>query len=156
MRFVDEAEIRVEAGAGGDGCLSFRREKYVPKGGPDGGDGGDGGSVYLVADRNSNTLVDFRYQRIWRAKRGENGRGSNCTGHKGADVHIRVPVGTQVIDVDTEELLGDLVHDGQRLLIAVGGTHGLGNARFKSSTNQAPRQTTPGEPGESRNLRLEL
>jgi GTP-binding protein len=156
MRFVDEAEIRVEAGDGGDGCLSFRREKYVPKGGPDGGDGGDGGSVYLVADRNSNTLVDFRYRRLWRAKRGENGRGSNCTGHQGADVTIRVPVGTQVFDTDTDELLGDLVGDGQRLLVAVGGEHGLGNARFKSSTNQAPRRTTPGAPGEGRNLRLEL
>lgn len=156
MKFVDEATIRVEAGKGGNGCLSFRREKYIPKGGPDGGDGGDGGSVYLLADANINTLVDFRYVRSWRAQSGEPGRGANCTGRSGEDRVIPVPVGTQVFDVDTGELIGDLVAAEQRLLVAQGGYHGLGNTRFKSSTNRAPRQTTPGTAGEVRNLRLEL
>ena len=156
MKFVDEATIRVEAGKGGNGCLSFRREKYIPKGGPDGGDGGDGGSVYLLADANINTLVDFRYVRSWRAQSGEPGRGANCTGRSGEDRVIPVPVGTQVFDVDTGELIGDLVAAEQRLLVAQGGYHGLGNTRFKSSTNRAPRQTTSGTPGEVRNLRLEL
>ncbi len=156
MKFVDEATISVAAGKGGNGCLSFRREKYIPKGGPDGGDGGDGGSVILEADEAINTLIDFRYQRNYRAKSGESGRGRNCTGAKGDDLRLKVPVGTTVVDVDTEEVLGDLTHAGQELVVAQGGFHGLGNTRFKSSTNRAPRQTTPGSEGESRNLRLEL
>jgi GTP-binding protein len=156
MKFVDEATIKVEAGDGGNGCVSFRREKFIPFGGPNGGDGGDGGSIYLVADVNLNTLVDFRYQRLFRAERGQNGMGSECTGKSGADLAIAVPVGTVVHDVNTEELLGDLVADGQRLLVARGGFHGLGNTRFKSSTNRTPRQSTNGTPGEQRELRLEL
>ncbi len=156
MKFVDEASIRVEAGDGGSGCVGFRREKYIPFGGPDGGDGGDGGSVYLEADSGLNTLVDFRHERRYRAQRGENGRGSNCTGKKGEDCTVRVPVGTLVYEQDTGELMGDLVAPGQRLLVAQGGRHGLGNTHFKSSTNRAPRQSTPGTPGEQRNLHLEL
>lgn len=156
MKFVDEASIRVEAGDGGSGCVGFRREKYIPFGGPDGGDGGDGGSVYLEADSGLNTLVDFRHERRYRAQRGENGRGSNCTGKKGEDCTVRVPVGTLVYEQDTGELMGDLVEPGQRLLVAQGGRHGLGNTHFKSSTNRAPRQSTPGTPGEARQLRLEL
>ncbi len=156
MRFVDEAEVRVEGGDGGDGCVSFRREKFIPFGGPNGGDGGDGGSVYLVADAGLNTLVDFRYQRAYRAERGQNGMGSNCTGRGGKDLRIRVPVGTMVFDGDTEEAMGDLVAPGAAVLVARGGVHGLGNTRFKSSTNQAPRQFTPGTPGDRRRLRLEL
>ncbi|MGA7802806.1 MAG: Obg family GTPase CgtA, partial [Gammaproteobacteria bacterium] len=155
-KFVDEASIRVEAGDGGSGCVSFRREKYIPFGGPDGGDGGDGGSVYLEADSGLNTLVDFRHERRYRARRGENGRGSNCTGKKGEDCTVRVPVGTLVYEQDTGELMGDLVSPGQRLLVARGGRHGIGNTHFKSSTNRAPRQSTPGTPGEQRNLHLEL
>jgi GTP-binding protein len=156
MKFVDEASIHVAAGNGGNGCLSFRREKFIPRGGPDGGDGGDGGSVYFQADEGLNTLVDFRHQRRVRAERGEDGRGRLCTGKSGADLTVQVPVGTLVYHRDTEELIGDLSHHGQRLLVARGGSHGLGNARFKSSTNRAPRQTTPGRPGEERELRLEL
>jgi len=156
MKFVDEATISVSAGAGGSGCVGFRREKFVPFGGPDGGDGGDGGSVYLIAESSLNTLVDFRYQRRYQAQRGENGRGGNCTGKGAEDLEIPVPVGTLVYEKDTEELIGDLVKPGQRLLVARGGWHGLGNARFKSSTNRAPRQFTKGTPGESRNLFLEL
>ncbi len=156
MKFVDEATISVFAGKGGNGCLSFRREKYIPKGGPDGGDGGDGGSVILQADDAINTLIDYRYQRQYRAKSGESGRGRNCTGAKGEDMVLQVPVGTSVVDIDTEEVLGDLTEVGQTLVVAQGGFHGLGNTRFKSSTNRAPRQTTPGSEGESRNLRLEL
>lgn len=156
MKFVDEAEIRVEAGDGGNGCVGFRREKYVPFGGPDGGDGGDGGSVYLVASSNLNTLVDFRYHRVFRAERGQNGMGGNCTGRAGADCIIQVPTGTQISDAETGEKLGDLVEEGQTLLVARGGWHGLGNARFKSSVNRAPRQSTPGKPGEKRSLHLEL
>ncbi len=156
MKFVDEAFIRVQAGDGGNGCVSFRREKYIPFGGPDGGDGGDGGSVYFVADENLNTLIDFRYERDYRAKRGENGSGGNCTGKSGEDLYIRVPVGTTVIDQDTEEVIGDLVAAGQVLMVAKGGWHGLGNTRFKSSTNRAPRKATPGTPGEVRRLHLEL
>jgi GTP-binding protein len=156
MKFVDEATIQVKAGDGGNGCVSFRREKYIPFGGPDGGDGGDGGSVYLVADESVNTLVDFRYQRKYKAERGENGSGRNCTGKQGEDEVIRVPVGTMVYDAETEELIGDLVEAGQRLLVAQGGFHGLGNTRYKSSTNRAPRQSKPGTPGEQRELRLEL
>jgi GTP-binding protein len=156
MKFVDEASIDVKAGDGGNGCVSFRREKYIPFGGPDGGDGGDGGSVYLVADAGLNTLADFRFQRRFEAQRGENGRGRNCTGKHGDDREVRVPVGTLVYADDTDELLGDLVEDGQRLLVARGGFHGLGNVRYKSSTNRAPRQSKPGTPGEQRRLRLEL
>ncbi len=156
MKFVDEATIDVKAGDGGNGCVSFRREKYIPFGGPDGGDGGDGGSVYLVADSNLNTLADFRFERRFQAQRGENGRGRNCTGKSGADREVRVPVGTLVYQDDTDELMGDLVEDGQRLLVARGGFHGLGNLRYKSSTNRAPRQSKPGTPGEQRSLRLEL
>ncbi len=156
MKFVDEAEIRVEAGDGGNGIISFRREKYVPKGGPDGGDGGDGGHVYLVADENLNTLIDYRFERFHRAERGQNGQRTNCTGKAGADLELPVPVGTRATDADTHELLGDLTRHGQRLLVAKGGFHGLGNARFKSSTNRAPRQKSNGTPGDIRNLKLEL
>lgn len=156
MKFVDEVSIRVEAGKGGNGCVSFRREKYIPFGGPDGGDGGDGGSVYLVADANLNTLVDLRYESRFKAENGEAGRGRNMTGKSGADLEIRVPVGTIVHDEDTEEVLGDLTEEGQRLKVAQGGFHGIGNTRFKSSVNRAPRQSTPGTPGEERTLRLEL
>lgn len=156
MKFVDEAPIFVAAGNGGNGCLSFWREKFVAKGGPDGGDGGDGGSVYLEADDNLNTLVDYRYQPKYRAEHGASGRGGNCTGAKGADLVLKVPVGTTAIDIDTEEVLGDLRKAGDRLLVAKGGWHGLGNTRFKSSVNRAPRQTSPGKPGEQRNLKLEL
>lgn len=156
MKFVDEAAISVEAGKGGNGCLSFRREKYIPKGGPDGGDGGDGGSVILEANDGLNTLIDYRFVRQYRAQSGEGGKGRNCTGAKGEDLILGVPVGTSVFDVDTEEVLGDLTQIGQQLVVAQGGWHGLGNTRFKSSTNRAPRQTTPGKPGEKRNIRLEL
>ncbi len=156
MRFVDEAIIRVEAGRGGHGCMSFRREKFIPYGGPDGGDGGDGATVYLVADPALTTLVDFRYKRLFRAQRGQDGMGANCTGRSGTDLEIRVPVGTVVTDAGTEEILGDLVEPGQRLKVAHGGRHGLGNTRFKSSTNRAPRRTTQGTEGEARDLRLEL
>ena len=156
MKFVDEASITVQAGKGGDGCLSFRREKYIAKGGPDGGDGGDGGSVHLEADAAGNTLVDFRYQRLYQAGNGEAGGGRNCTGKGGADLVLKVPVGTTVQEEDSGETLGDLARAGQRLRVAGGGAHGLGNTRFKSSTNRAPRRTTPGAPGERRNLRLEL
>ena len=156
MKFVDEATIKVEAGRGGNGCLSFRREKYIEKGGPDGGDGGDGGSIYLVADDALNTLVDFRFQPNYRAEKGEHGKGSDRTGAGGKDLHVRVPLGTSVYDDETEAYLGDVSEAGDVLLVARGGKHGLGNVRFKSSTNRAPRQTTPGEPGELRQLRLEL
>ena len=156
MKFVDEATIRVEAGRGGNGCVSFRREKFVPRGGPDGGDGGDGGSIYLQADADLNTLVDFRFQRAYRAESGQAGGGRNCTGKSGEDRYVRVPVGTIVEDIDTGETLGDLVGDGQVLCVAQGGFHGIGNTRFKSSTNRAPRQSTPGTEGEARRLRLEL
>ncbi|MCL1138714.1 Obg family GTPase CgtA [Shewanella pneumatophori] len=156
MKFVDEAIIRVEAGNGGSGCVSFRREKYVPDGGPDGGDGGDGGSVYLQADENLNTLITYQFERFHIAERGKNGRGRDCTGHGGADLILKVPVGTRAIDNDTEESLGDLTTHGQKLLVAKGGFHGLGNTRFKSSTNRAPRQKTLGTDGEVRSLKLEL
>ena len=156
MKFVDEVTIRVEAGDGGDGCVSFRREKYVPLGGPDGGDGGDGGSIYLQADAELNTLADYRYTRLFRAEHGQKGMGANCTGRGGADLTVIVPVGTVAHDAVTGELIGDLVEPGQRLLVARGGFHGLGNTRYKSSTNRAPRQSKPGTPGEARNLRLEL
>ena len=156
MKFVDEAEINVSAGDGGNGCLSFRREKYIPRGGPDGGDGGRGGDVYLVGSSSLNTLVDFRYTRSYRAKNGEKGRGANCTGAGADDLYIRVPVGTMVRDSGTGELIGDVISDGFVLLVAKGGQGGLGNTRFKSSTNRAPTKTIPGRPGEERGLLLEL
>jgi GTP-binding protein len=156
MKFVDEAFIRVEAGDGGSGCVSFRREKYIPKGGPNGGDGGDGGSVYLQADSNLNTLVDLRDQRVHRAERGQNGMGREMTGRSGADLVIRVPVGTRVWERESGAPIGDLLAAGQRLLVARGGFHGIGNARFKSSVNRSPRQFTPGSAGERRDLHLEL
>ncbi len=156
MKFVDEVEIRAEAGDGGSGVVSFRREKYVPEGGPDGGDGGDGGSVYLQADENLNTLIDYQFERFHKAERGANGQGKNCTGKGGEDLTLKVPVGTRITDVDTDEALGDLTQHGQKIMVAKGGFHGLGNTRFKSSTNRAPRQKTLGTPGEIRNLKLEL
>lgn len=156
MNFVDEASVKIEAGKGGNGCLSFRREKYIERGGPDGGDGGDGGSVYLVGDKALNTLVDFRFQPNYRAQKGEGGKGSDRTGAKGSDLYIRVPCGTTVYDDETDVCLGDVNEEGQEMLVASGGRHGMGNVRFKSSTNRAPRQTTPGEPGEQRILRFEL
>ncbi|MDX1562123.1 MAG: GTPase ObgE [Gammaproteobacteria bacterium] len=156
MKFVDEATIRVEAGHGGNGCVSFRREKYIPRGGPDGGDGGDGGDVILVADDGANTLADFRYRRRFKAANGRGGAGQNMTGASGDDLQIQVPVGTEVFDIDTEELLGDLTARGQRLVVARGGRGGRGNTRFKSSVNRAPRQSTPGSPGEARQLKLSL
>ncbi len=156
MKFVDEAIIRVEAGDGGSGCTSFRREKFEPRGGPDGGDGGDGGSVLLEADSGLNTLVDFRHRRRFRAGRGENGRGRNCRGAGGADLVLSVPVGTAVFATGTGERIGELMVAGERLEVARGGRHGAGNFRFRSSTNRAPRRSTPGTPGESRELRLEL
>lgn len=156
MKFVDEVTIKVIAGDGGNGCVSFRREKYIPRGGPDGGDGGDGGSVYLVADSGLNTLVDFRHMRTHKAQRGENGMGRQMTGHKGEDVEIRVPIGTRVTDIETDEVLGELIEPGDKMLVAKGGFHGIGNTRFKSSTNRAPRQSTNGTDGERRELKLEL
>ena len=156
MKFVDEAIIKVQAGDGGNGCASFRREKFIPFGGPDGGDGGSGGSVWLVADEGLNTLVDFRHQRSYKAQRGQNGMGSDMYGKGGEDTTIRVPVGTVVTNVDTDETIGDLTAHGQRLLVAQGGKGGLGNIHFKSSVNRAPRQFTQGTPGESRELKLEL
>ncbi|MGD8925233.1 MAG: GTPase ObgE [Thioalkalispiraceae bacterium] len=156
MKFVDEASIRVESGKGGDGCVSFRREKYIPKGGPDGGDGGDGGSVFLIGDENINTLADFRYSRKFKAENGQPGRGKNCTGKGGEDLYIRVPLGTVVIERDTQELLGEVLEKGQVMKVAQGGRHGVGNTTFKSSTNRAPRQFTKGTPAEVRNLHLEL
>ncbi|MGF6493524.1 GTP-binding protein [Luteibacter sp. 621] len=156
MKFVDEAQIRVTAGSGGNGCASFRREKFIPFGGPDGGDGGDGGSVWLVADEGLNTLVDFRHMRQFKAPRGQNGMGSQMYGKGGEDIFIRVPVGTVVTNVDTDEVIGDLTANGQRLKVADGGRGGLGNIHFKSSVNRAPRKATPGTPGEVRDLKLEL
>lgn len=156
MKFIDEAHIEAIAGKGGNGAVSFRREKYVPRGGPDGGDGGRGGSIWAEADRNLNTLVEFRYTRLFRAKNGENGRGADCYGKGGEDLVLRVPVGTVIQDEDSGELIADLTRHGQRALLARGGKGGLGNLHFKSSTNRAPRQSTPGEPGEARRLRLEL
>jgi len=156
MKFVDEATIRVQAGNGGHGCLSFRREKYVERGGPDGGDGGRGGSVYLAADAAMNTLADFRVARKFRAESGQGGAGRNMTGRSGNDLDVHVPCGTVVHDLDTGELICDLTDDGQRQMVAEGGRGGLGNTRFKSSTNRAPRKTTNGTPGEGRHLKLEL
>ena len=156
MKFFDEAVIEVYAGDGGNGSAAFRREKYVPRGGPSGGDGGRGGSVHVIADRNLNTLIDYRYARIFRAPRGENGRGADQYGKGGDDIVLRVPVGTVITAVDSGEAIADLAHDGAQAVVARGGKGGLGNIHFKSSTNRAPRQTTPGEPGERRKLRLEL
>lgn len=156
LKFVDEANIEVTAGSGGDGCLSFRRERFIPKGGPDGGDGGDGGSVYLQADEGITTLIDFRYKRLYKAGNGKAGEGGNCTGSKGDDVVLTVPVGTTAYDTETGELVGDLTLHGQRLLVAQGGWHGLGNTRFKSSTNRAPRETSKGQQGQCRRLQLAL
>lgn len=156
MKFVDEATILVVAGDGGNGCVSFRREKYIPKGGPDGGDGGDGGDVYLIADENLNTLIDYRFEKSFRAERGQNGQSRDCTGKRGKDIVVKVPVGTRVIDQGTGETLGDMTRHGQKLMVGKGGWHGLGNTRFKSSVNRSPRQKTMGTPGEKRNLQLEL
>lgn len=156
MKFIDEAVIRVEAGDGGNGTVSFRREKYIPKGGPDGGDGGDGGDIYLLADENRNTLIDFRFERYYGAERGENGRAANCTGKCGEDLVLHVPVGTRARDEDTGEIIADLTLHGMKIMVAKGGWHGLGNTRFKSSVNRAPRQKSMGTKGELRHLRLEL
>jgi GTP-binding protein len=156
VKFVDEAEIRVEAGDGGNGCVSFRRERFIPKGGPDGGDGGDGGSVYLVGDPGLNTLVDFRHARRHRAERGRDGMGQNRTGRSGQDISLSVPLGTRVFDAEADELIGEVLLRDQQLLVARGGFHGIGNARYKSSTNRAPRESKPGTPGERRTLKLEL
>ena len=156
MKFIDEALIRVQAGNGGDGCASFRREKFIPNGGPDGGDGGRGGSVYAVADRNINTLIDFRFQRTHRAKGGANGRGADCYGAGGEDITLRMPVGTVITDTETEQIVADLAQDGQRVLIAKGGQGGIGNLHFKSSTNRAPKQFTRGELGQEFQFKLEL
>lgn len=156
MKLVDEAEIEVFAGNGGNGCIGFRREKFIPLGGPDGGDGGGGGSVWIRADENLNTLVDFRHDRIFKAQRGENGMGRQAYGKGGEDLVITVPVGTTVTNVATDEVIGDMTQHGDRLLVAKGGRGGLGNMHFKSSTNRSPRQALPGEPGEERSLKLEL
>ena len=156
MKFVDEATITVQAGDGGNGCISFRREKFIPLGGPDGGDGGYGGSVWLVADEGLNTLVDFRHRRQFKGQRGQNGMGSQMYGKSGEDTVVRVPIGTMVTNVDTGELIGDLTHHGQRMLVAQGGKGGLGNIHFKSSVNRAPRKATPGTPGDVRELKMEL
>ena len=156
MKFFDEARIEVHAGKGGDGAVSFRREKFIPRGGPDGGDGGDGGSIFAIADRNINTLIDYRYARIHRARDGERGRGSDCNGRGAADIVLRMPVGTVVTDAETLALVADLDSDGAKAILARGGMGGMGNLNFKSSINRAPRQATPGKPGESRVLHLEL
>lgn len=156
MKFVDEAVIRVEAGKGGNGCLSFRREKYIPKGGPDGGDGGRGGSIFIEGDDSLNTLIDYRYQRLYRAEHGKPGMGREKSGPKGQDMTLKVPVGTSIVDVDTDTVIADVTRAGERICIAEGGHFGLGNTRFKSSTNRAPRKTTLGKPGEARDIRLEL
>lgn len=156
MKFVDEAKIEVQAGKGGDGCLSFRREKFIPRGGPDGGDGGEGGSIYFEANPHVNTLSDFRYKRHLKAQNGQPGMGRLRTGKSGEDLIVPVPLGTMIYDADTEELIGDLTKAGEQICVAQGGKHGLGNATFKSSVNRAPRKITYGEPGESRRLRLEL
>ena len=156
MKFIDEAKIFVAAGNGGNGIVSFRREKYEPEGGPNGGDGGRGGSVYAVADRNLNTLIEYRYTRKFLAQRGENGASKDCYGKGGSDITLHVPVGTVITDINTDTVVADLDSDGKRVLLAKGGNGGLGNIHFKSSTNRAPRQCTQGEPGEERDLRLEL
>lgn len=156
MKFVDEISIKVDAGDGGNGCVSFRREKYVPEGGPNGGDGGDGGDVYLIGDESLNTLIDYRYTRFHAAERGTNGKSKNCTGCRGEDKYLKVPVGTRATDAETGEVIGEIMGDGKKLMVAKGGFHGLGNTRFKSSVNRAPRQKTNGTEGEVRHLKLEL
>ncbi|MCF0253766.1 MAG: GTPase ObgE, partial [Duodenibacillus sp.] len=156
MKFVDEARIEVQGGNGGNGCASFRREKFIPKGGPDGGDGGRGGSVWALADRNVNTLVDYRFTRRFQAANGQNGRGADCYGAGGEDVVLRMPVGTRIVDESSGEVVADLTAHGAKALVAQGGRGGLGNLHFKTSTNRAPRQATPGEPGQYRALSLEL
>jgi GTP-binding protein len=156
MKFIDESKIEIFAGKGGNGIASFRREKYIEKGGPDGGDGGRGGCVYAVADRNINTLIDYRFARVHRAKNGQPGRSSDCYGKGADDILLRMPIGTVITDINNGELIADLTHDGEKVLLAQGGTGGLGNIHFKSSTNRAPRQCTPGTPGEERALQLEL
>ena len=156
MKFIDESKIEVFAGNGGNGIASFRREKYIEKGGPDGGDGGRGGSVFALADRNINTLVDFRFARTHRARNGESGRGSDCYGKGADDVILRMPVGTVITDINSGEVIADLTHEGEKTLLAEGGKGGLGNIHFKSSTNRAPRQCTSGTEGETRELQLEL
>ncbi|MGF1909053.1 Obg family GTPase CgtA [Vibrio kasasachensis] len=156
MKFVDEAVVKVQAGDGGSGVVSFWREKFITKGGPDGGDGGDGGDIYIQADENLNTLIDYRFQRFYEAERGENGRGGNCTGKRGKDMVLRVPVGTRAVDIHTNEVVAEVAEHGKKLMVAKGGWHGLGNQRFKSSVNRAPRQKTLGTKGEMREMRLEL
>ena len=156
MKFIDEARIEVHAGSGGEGAVSFRREKFIPRGGPDGGDGGRGGSIYVVADRNLNTLIDFRYIHVFRAKNGDRGMGRQCNGRGAEDIVLRVPVGTVFTDAQTGEIVADLAQDGMRLRLARGGQGGLGNVNYKTSTNRAPRYAKPAEPGENRELHLEL
>lgn len=156
MKFVDEAVVKVQAGDGGSGVVSFWREKFITKGGPDGGDGGDGGDVYIQADENLNTLIDYRFQRFYEAERGENERGGNCTGKRGKDIVMRVPVGTRAVDIHTNEIVAEVAEHGKKVMVAKGGWHGLGNTRFKSSVNRAPRQRTLGTKGEVREIRLEL
>ncbi|WAI11585.1 MAG: Obg family GTPase CgtA [Buchnera aphidicola (Macrosiphum albifrons)] len=156
MKFIDETIIQVIAGNGGNGCVNFRREKYVPKGGPDGGDGGDGGNVWLEANNNLNTLIDLRFKKKFQAQNGQNGSSRKCSGKKGNDIKIDVPIGTRVINHQTREIIGDLIQDKQKILIAKGGWHGLGNTRFKSSTNRSPRKSTLGTIGEKRDIQLEL
>jgi GTP-binding protein len=156
MKFVDEAVITVTAGNGGNGCISFRREKFIPLGGPDGGDGGHGGSVWVEADENLNTLVDFRHERFFRAQRGQNGMGRQMFGKAGEDITIKVPIGTEIVNVATDEIIGDLTRHGDRILVAQGGEGGKGNVHFKSSVNRAPRKASNGTPGEEREIRLEM
>ncbi|MEO8102644.1 MAG: Obg family GTPase CgtA [Betaproteobacteria bacterium] len=156
MKFIDEARIEVHAGKGGNGSASMRREKHIPKGGPDGGDGGRGGNIFVVADKDINTLVDYRFARIFRAKNGDGGRGAGCNGRGADDVFLRVPVGTIIKDLTADRQIADLTHDGEQVLIAQGGRGGMGNLHFKSSTNRAPRQFTPGEAGESKDIHFEL
>ena len=156
MKFVDSASIRVEAGKGGGGCLSFRREKYIAEGGPDGGDGGDGGSVYFIGQEGLNTLSEFRYNRLFRAKNGQPGQGRDKRGKSADDLYVEMPLGVQIFDLETDELIGEITKHEQKVLVAKGGFHGLGNARFKSSINRAPRQTTLGTPGEAREIGLEM
>jgi GTP-binding protein len=156
MKFIDETVIQVIAGNGGNGCVNFRREKFIPKGGPDGGDGGNGGNVWLESNNNLNTLIDLRFKKIFQAPHGEDGSGKNCSGKKGEDIKIYVPIGTKIINYQTREKIGDLIKNKQKILVAKGGWHGLGNSRFKSSTNRTPRQRTLGKIGENRNIQLEL
>jgi len=156
MKFIDKVMILVVAGNGGNGCASFRREKYIPRGGPNGGDGGDGGNVYLLADKNLNTLIDYQFIKSFRAEHGQNGKSCNCTGRRGKDITLKVPVGTRVLDQSTNQILGDMLCHHQSLMVAKGGFHGLGNTRFKSSVNRAPRKKTMGTIGEVRDLTMEL